>query len=119
LKKDFEDELDKNSSKEIPPSSLDKKIQNLIELICNVTEMEKALKEMKYDSQKAPLGKLSKNQIKLGYAALKEIEDLIAQNKHNSGQAIIQANNDFYSRIPHDLGIFEIILFNLMTFLNV
>lgn len=66
LKKDFEDELDTNSSKEIPPSSLDKKIQNLIELICNVTEMEKALKEMKYDSQKAPLGKLSKNQIKAG-----------------------------------------------------
>jgi poly [ADP-ribose] polymerase len=50
----------------MPPSNLDEKVQNLIELICNVTEMEKALKEMKYDSQKAPLGKLSKNQIKAG-----------------------------------------------------
>lgn len=39
-----------------PPSKLDKKVQDLIELICNVTEMENMLKEMKYDAKKAPLG---------------------------------------------------------------
>lgn len=67
--------------------------------------MENVLKEMSYDAKKAPLGKLSKSQIKLGYAALKEIEDLIAEGKQNSGQAIIQANNDFYTRIPHNFGM--------------
>ena len=33
-------------------------IQVLIELICNVKTMEEAVKEMKYDTNKAPLGKL-------------------------------------------------------------
>jgi poly [ADP-ribose] polymerase 2/3/4 len=87
---------------EIPPSKLDKNLQNLIELICNVTEMENLLKEMKFDAEKAPLGKLSKNQIKAGYSALKEIEDHILKNKFGSG--FIQANNDFYTRIPHSFG---------------
>ena len=66
IKKELEDENEESTGKKLPPSNLDEKVQNLIELICNVTEMEKALKEMKYDSQKAPLGKLSKNQIKAG-----------------------------------------------------
>lgn len=87
---------------ETPPSKLDKKLQNLIELICNVTEMENLLKEMKFDAEKAPLGKLSKNQIKAGYAALKEIEEHIVNKSF--GASFIQANNDFYTRIPHDFG---------------
>ena len=37
-------------------SKLDKRIQNLVELICNVQAMEEMLKEMKYDTRKAPLG---------------------------------------------------------------
>lgn len=88
---------------EIPPSKLDKNLQNLIELICNVTEMENLLKEMKFDSEKAPLGKLSKNQIKAGYAALKQIEEHITNS--DFGSTFIQANNDFYTRIPHSFGL--------------
>ena len=42
-------------------SKLDKRIQNLIELICNVQAMEEMLKEMKYDTKKAPLGQCSSN----------------------------------------------------------
>jgi poly [ADP-ribose] polymerase len=78
-------------------------LQNLIELICNVTEMENLLKEMKFDAKKAPLGKLSKNQIKAGYEALKQIEEHINNGKFNSD--FIQANNDYYTRIPHDFGM--------------
>ena len=37
-------------------STLDKRIQNLVELICNIQAMEEILKEMKYDTKKAPLG---------------------------------------------------------------
>ena len=105
IKKELEETTEKNVKKDLPASKLDKKIQDLIELICNVSEMESVLREMKYDAKKAPLGKLSKTQIKAGYAALKEIEDLIAKNKQHSGQDIIQANNDFYTRIPHDFGM--------------
>ncbi len=88
---------------EIPPSRLDQKVQTLIGMICNIGEMESLLKEMKYDAKKAPLGKLSKKQIKAGYAALKQIEECL--NAKEFGRTFVQANNDFYTRIPHDFGM--------------
>ncbi|CAF0803187.1 unnamed protein product [Rotaria sordida] len=86
----------------IPESKLDKRIQNLIHLICNIQAMEEALLEMKFDARKNPLGKLSSTQIKAGYGALKEIETYIKTNKFNS--AFIEANNTYYTRIPHEFG---------------
>ena len=80
----------------VPESKLDKRVQNLIELICNIRAMEEALLEMKFDARKNPLGKLSSIQIKAGYAALKEIETFIKTNKFNS--AFIEANNTYYTR---------------------
>lgn len=41
--------------------------------------METAVAELKYDSRKAPLGKLSKDQIKAGYSALSKISDCISE----------------------------------------
>jgi len=64
--------------------------------------MEEALLEMKFDARKNPLGKLSSAQIKAGYTALKEIEAFIKTNKFNS--AFIEANNTYYTRIPHEFG---------------
>jgi poly [ADP-ribose] polymerase len=92
-----------NENVDIPASILDKPVQELIELICNVNEMEALLKEMKYDAKKSPLGKLSKTQIKAGYSSLKLIEELV-RNK-NSGRDLVDANNEFYTRIPHDFGM--------------
>lgn len=48
-------------------------------------------------------GKLSTKQIKAGYAALKEIEALL--NLQEFGKKFVQANNDFYTRIPHNFGM--------------
>ncbi|CAF3339468.1 unnamed protein product, partial [Rotaria sp. Silwood2] len=62
-----------------PESKLDKRIQKLIQLICNIQAMEEALLEMKFDARKNSLGKLSSTQIKA-------------------------ANNTYYTRIPHEFG---------------
>ncbi|CAF1048972.1 unnamed protein product [Adineta ricciae] len=86
----------------VPECKLDQRLQNLIQLICNVRAMEEALLEMKFDARKNPLGKLSATQIKAGYSALKEIETYIKVNKFNS--AFIEANNSYYTRIPHEFG---------------
>ncbi|CAF0734869.1 unnamed protein product [Adineta steineri] len=86
----------------VPESKLDPRIQNLIQLVCNVRAMEEALLEMKFDARKNPLGKLSSTQIKAGYSSLKEIEAFIKTNKFNS--AFIEANNIYYTRIPHEFG---------------
>ena len=52
---------------------------------------------MEYDTKKAPLGKITTEQIKAGYQALKDISECITAGKI-SGGAITQACNDFYTR---------------------
>lgn len=47
-------------------------------------------------------GKLTKEQIKAGYEALKEIETLI--NNKDFGSRLTEACSNFYTRIPHDFG---------------
>lgn len=59
--------------------------------------MEEAVVEMKYDANKAPLGKLTSDQIKAGYLALKRIDDLVESDKF-AMKDLLQACNDFYTR---------------------
>ncbi|KAM4881465.1 poly [ADP-ribose] polymerase 2 isoform 2-T2 [Thomomys bottae] len=86
-----------------PASKLDLRVQELIKLICNIQTMEEMMIEMKYDTKKAPLGKLTVAQIKAGYQSLKKIEDCIRAGQH--GRALLEACNEFYTRIPHDFGL--------------
>lgn len=86
-----------------PESRLDIRVQELIQLICNVQAMEETMIEMKYDTKKAPLGKLTVAQIKAGYQSLKKIEDCIRAGQH--GRVLLEACNEFYTRIPHDFGL--------------
>jgi hypothetical protein len=69
-----------------PPSDskLDARVQSLIRLIGNIQAMEAAMLELKYDTRKAPLGKLTKAQIRAGYEALKEIEALVTTGQTGS-----------------------------------
>ena len=84
-------------------SKLHKSLQSLIEFVSDVRAFESIMKEMKYDTKKAPLGKLNKDQIKAGYSALKEIDELIAAGK--LGKELTEACNTFYTRIPHSFGM--------------
>ena len=47
-------------------------------------------------------GKLTKEQIKAGYEALKKIDALI--RKKNIGDGLVKACDEFYTRIPHVFG---------------
>ena len=48
------------------------------------------------------LGKLTKGQIKAGYAALKKIDACITEGR--LGDALTQVCDEFYTRIPHNFG---------------
>ena len=103
------DEVDSKPAvkKEAEPSvesTLPKSVQDLISLICNIQTMEQAVMEMEYDTKKAPLGKVTTEQISAGYQSLKNISDCINKGK-TTGPEIIQACNDFYTRIPHEFGM--------------
>ncbi|XP_019121431.2 poly [ADP-ribose] polymerase 2 [Larimichthys crocea] len=84
-------------------SKLDVKIQSLLELICDIKAMEECVLEMKFDTRKAPLGKLTSEQIRAGYTALKKIEECL--KKKGSNRELLEACNQFYTRIPHDFGL--------------
>uniref|UniRef100_A0A671RND0 Poly [ADP-ribose] polymerase n=1 Tax=Sinocyclocheilus anshuiensis TaxID=1608454 RepID=A0A671RND0_9TELE len=72
-------------------------------LICDLKAMEECVLEMKFDTKKAPLGKLTTEQIRAGYAALKRIEECLKKKKSN--KELMDACNQFYTRIPHDFGL--------------
>lgn len=61
--------------------------------------MEAAVVEMKYDAQKAPLGKLTTEQIKAGYLALMDISNIVNQGSgKKDNKSLLQACNNFYTR---------------------
>ncbi|MGH0146969.1 UNVERIFIED_CONTAM: hypothetical protein FKN15_009380 [Acipenser sinensis] len=98
-----DDEVKKESkAQKHEESKLDKRVQSLIELISNIKAMEECILEMKFDTKKAPLGKLTVEQIKAGYQSLKKVEDCI--NSNTMGRALLEACNEFYTRVPHDFG---------------
>ena len=47
-------------------------------------------------------GKLTTDQIRSGYAALKKIEDCITRN--HFGDQLVEACDAFYTRVPHSFG---------------
>uniref|UniRef100_A0A671KI42 Poly [ADP-ribose] polymerase n=1 Tax=Sinocyclocheilus anshuiensis TaxID=1608454 RepID=A0A671KI42_9TELE len=77
--------------------------RSLLELICDLKAMEECVLEMKFDTKKAPLGKLTTEQIRAGYASLKRIEECLKKKKSN--KELLDACNQFYTRIPHDFGL--------------
>ncbi|XP_072296739.1 poly [ADP-ribose] polymerase 2 isoform X2 [Eucyclogobius newberryi] len=98
-----ESKAEAGAALEKKPSTLDAKVQSLLELICDLKAMEECVLEMKFDIRKAPLGKLTMEQIRAGYAALKKIEDCL--KKKGGSRELLEACNQFYTRIPHDFGL--------------
>lgn len=106
-------EDDKAASKSTgpPPSTLDPATQDLMKLIFNQDFFNEAMKEMNYDVNKLPLGKLSKVTINRGYQALKDLSEVlddptIAMSRYDMhfGAASEHLSNLYYSLIPHAFG---------------
>ena len=78
-----------------------------MELIFNAQYFAATMASLNYDSNKLPLGKLSKATISRGFQVLKDLSNLIDDPSLASNygqpfpQAIEQLSNSFYSIIPH------------------
>ncbi|XP_043351646.1 poly [ADP-ribose] polymerase 2 isoform X4 [Dermochelys coriacea] len=86
-----------------PASQLDPRVQALLELVCDLQAMEEMVLEMKYDTKKAPLGKLTVEQIHAGFQSLQKVEAVLRAG--DTGRALLEACNEFYTRVPHDFGL--------------
>lgn len=76
-------------------SNLEKSVQDLVRLIFDMKMMNSVMKEIGYDAQKMPLGKLAKNSILRGYEALKGLMDEVKGKKRH--EVISKLSGDFYS----------------------
>ncbi|KIO19815.1 hypothetical protein M407DRAFT_222126 [Tulasnella calospora MUT 4182] len=94
-----------------PESTAPEEVQNLIKLIFNVALMDAHLKELNYDANKLPLGKLSKATILQGFSVLKVLSEVLDHpggpdsiNRGGFQSACEQLSGDYYSIIPHAFG---------------
>lgn len=95
-------------------SRLDKSLQSLMQLIFNTDIMQQSMASMSYDSNKLPLGKLSKEVISRGYQTLKDIGEVIEQKPgylqrfaefgSNQRDILNRLSNRYYTVIPHSFG---------------
>lgn len=91
-------------------STLDKPVQELMELIFDLKLFDSTMAALNYDAKKMPLGKLSKKTLLKGYEVLKELASLIADPTMavgigtSYGQAIQDRSNLYFSLVPHVSG---------------
>ncbi|KAJ2939633.1 hypothetical protein O0L34_g14353 [Tuta absoluta] len=103
---DYGDDTDgKRSKLEVDKNcKLPEPVQKLVVKIFDIDVMKKTLLEFELDTEKMPLGKLSKKQIKAGYKVLTELLNYIEQGKASDNK-IKDATNRFFSMVPHDFGV--------------
>ncbi|RVE52809.1 hypothetical protein evm_002466 [Chilo suppressalis] len=101
---DYGEDVHKKVISEDKSCTLPKPLQNLIRMIFDVESMKKVLLEFDLDTEKMPLGKLSKKQIKSGYEVLSKLMKDLQDNKATQGK-IVDATNRFFTLIPHNFGV--------------
>ncbi len=96
---------------EQPDSALPVSVQQLMKLIFNQEHFAVTMRELDYDANKLPLGKLSKRTLDKGFEILRDLGELladpsVADSKHNMtwSDAIVACSNAFYTVIPHTFG---------------
>ena len=88
---------------------LPKATQDFVSLIFDIKAMTAAMQEMEIDTQKMPLGKLSKDTIREGFTALKELQQIVEKKAEGDPFSpvertrLVSLTNKFYTYIPHVL----------------
>lgn len=103
----LEMEVDKDNDTSLVKTSetkdmiqLDPIIKHLMTIIFDVKAFESTLKNLKIDITKAPLGKISNNQITKAYTVLTQIQELINSQTAETDKKYIKLSSDFYTFIP-------------------
>ena len=112
-----EEKSSKNSSTQKPKKSkslLSKPLEDFIRLIYNTNIMNTQMKEIGYDNNKLPLGKLAKETLKEGYNILKQIEKELSSKSPNNNNLLLYSSQ-FYSKIPHNFGYQKMVNFIINT----
>lgn len=111
--KNTKDEEAKQALVNIKPveSTLLPAVQDLVSLIFNQVYFQTTMATMSYDSNKLPLGKLSKRTLRTGFQLLKDLSELVAtpslaQGRYSTSflSAAEALSNQYFTVIPHVFG---------------
>jgi poly [ADP-ribose] polymerase len=84
-------------------SKLCPEVKAAIDLMCDMSIMGRYLKSsLNFDSDKCPLGNISKAQVKAGYELLTKIEAKMLESKFDEEYEDLL--NQYYTKIPHNFG---------------
>ncbi|XP_045461901.1 poly [ADP-ribose] polymerase [Harmonia axyridis] len=101
---DYGEEEMKNIDVTDAPSNLEKGVSDLMRMIFDVKQMKQTMLELELDTEKMPLGKLSKKQILSAYGVLTELQKSL-DSKNVQENKFIDGTNRFYTFIPHNFGV--------------
>jgi poly [ADP-ribose] polymerase 2/3/4 len=92
-----------SNSSIVPPSKLEPKTRELMEIIFDLDMFKSAMTDIKVDLTRMPLGAITVSQLDKGYAVLKEIETMLQKKSLNSRERdhLISLSGNFYQVIPH------------------
>lgn len=85
-------------------NQLDPLIEILISTIFDTKMFEATMKTFKIDTEKAPLGKISVNQINKAYSILTQIQELIKNGTPDNDKQYLSLSSTYYTNIPTSFG---------------
>ena len=97
------EEQEKQMLSSIQSTKLPKAVAELVRDIFSLRTIKNNVKDIGYDAKKMPLGKLSQNNIKMGFNILKFIMKELEKDKPDMAK-IEKDSSKFYTFVPHDVG---------------
>ncbi|DBA71958.1 TPA: Poly [ADP-ribose] polymerase 3 [Trebouxia sp. C0005] len=85
---------------EFEESKLEGPTKDLMELIFSDIMFQQAMQEFDIDTERLPLGQLSKEQVQRGYDVLERIRTAL----NSGGESLERLSSEFYQVIPHNFG---------------
>lgn len=92
-----------SSSSGSSPEAMSERLRELIALMFDKEMMYAQLKSMSVDTEKMPLGKISRKQIQSAYAVLNALSEAL-QCTPVSRARLVDCSNRFYTLVPHNFG---------------
>jgi poly [ADP-ribose] polymerase len=83
------------------PSYLDPRVQDIVNLMFDVTMIKRQMQDMSIDVKKMPLGKLTRSHIQRGYEVLRKIEEVLKKDEDTKEFQLLNLSSQFYTLIPH------------------
>lgn len=99
-----EEDQEEKMQKAIASAAVGADVAELVRSLFSIKLFTESVKTIGYDVKRMPLGKLSIQAIRDGYAALKVISEQLKKKGGNKSSTILESTNDFFRAIPHDFG---------------